>query len=56
MRSTATADHVIQHGRNPNYLSFLPLRRDKITPTSDINEAVAFSDFVLFAVAIVFEI
>lgn len=50
LRSTATADHVIQHGRNPNYLSFLPLRRDKITPTSDINEAVAFSDFVLFAV------
>lgn len=42
--------YVREQGRNPNYLSFLQLKKDNILPTADIHEAVRFSDFILFAV------
>lgn len=50
LRSSSSVDHIKKQGRNPNYLSFLQLKKENILPTSDINEAVRFSDFVLFAI------
>lgn len=50
LRSSASVDHIKEKGRNPNYLTFLQLNKNQILPTSDINEAVQYSDFILFAV------
>lgn len=50
LRSGETVDFVKTHGKNPNYLSFLPLKKEYIFPTAQIEEAIRFSDFVLFAV------
>jgi glycerol-3-phosphate dehydrogenase (NAD(P)+) len=50
LRSAETVDFVKKHGKNPNYLSFLPLKKTHIFPTAQIEEAIRFSDFVLFAV------
>ncbi|HEX5553063.1 MAG TPA: NAD(P)H-dependent glycerol-3-phosphate dehydrogenase [Chitinophagaceae bacterium] len=50
LRSPETVAHVKEFGRNPNYLSFLQLKKECIQPTSDIHEAVRSSGFILFAV------
>lgn len=50
MRSPETVQYINEHGRNPNYLGFLQLRKENIFPTDVLEEAVRFSDHVLFAV------
>lgn len=50
LRSSETALYVGEHGRNPNYLGFLQLKKDRLFPTVDIHEAIRFSDYILFAV------
>lgn len=50
LRSGEAVDFIKKHGKNPNYLSFLPLKKEHIFPTAQIQEAIRFSDFVLFAV------
>lgn len=50
LRSSSSVDHIKKQGRNPNYLSFLQLRKEYIFPTSDMDETIQFSDFILFAV------
>lgn len=50
LRSSQAVTFIKDHGRNPNYLSFLQLRKDHISPTADIEEAIRFSDNLLFAV------
>lgn len=50
LRSPAYVDHVKEHGRNPNYLSFLQLKMEHIAPTADLEEAIGFAEHVLFAV------
>lgn len=50
LRSSDAAKHIQWYGRNPNYLSFLQLSKEYISPVSDIQEAIQPADYVLFAV------
>jgi len=50
LRSQSHVDYLLSNGRNPHYLSFLQLNLQFIRPTSSLEEAVAASDDVLFAV------
>lgn len=50
LRSPESVAHIKKEGRNPNYLTFLPLRTKQVVPTADIEEVVGYSDHVLFAV------
>lgn len=50
LRSSQAVAHIETHGRNPNYLSFLQLKKDYISPTTDLQEAIRFADHLLFAV------
>lgn len=50
LRSQEHVSFLLSNGRNPNYLSFLQLDLKYIHPTSIIEEALDFSDDVLFAV------
>lgn len=50
LRSQEHVDYLLKHGRNPNYLSYLQLNLQHIRPTNKIDEAIASSDDILFAV------
>lgn len=50
LRSAEAVAHIKKHGRNPNYLSFLQLKKDRISATADIHKAIRASQFILFAV------
>lgn len=50
LRSQEHVDFLLANSRNPNYLSFLQLDLQYIVPTCNMEEAIAFSDDVLFAV------
>lgn len=50
LRSPDTVAHIKQEGRNPNYLTFLPLATKKISPDCDIEKILNSSAHVLLAV------
>lgn len=50
LRKANDVSYVNEHGRNPGYLSHTMLPMSYIHPTSDIEEAIDFSDTVLFVV------
>ncbi|MGH2643053.1 MAG: NAD(P)H-dependent glycerol-3-phosphate dehydrogenase [Chitinophagaceae bacterium] len=50
LRSSDAVQHIQQYGRNPNYLSFLQLNKEFISPVSDIQVAIQSAQYVLFAV------
>lgn len=50
LRSSDAVKHIQKYGRNPNYLSFLQLSKEHISPVSDIQEAIQSAEYVLFAV------
>lgn len=50
LRSESHARRVKEEGRNPNYLSYLQLPMRHIHPVSELEEALEFSDHVLFAI------
>lgn len=50
MRNQDAIDHLKQFHHNPNYLSSVEFNINKIRLTSDINEAVAFADYTIFAI------
>ena len=50
LRSPESVAHIKKEGRNPNYLTFLPLQTEKVMPTADIDEAVDYCGHLLFAV------
>lgn len=50
MRSTYAIEHLKQQLHNPNYLSSVEFDIKKLRLTNDINEAVAFADYVIFAI------
>ena len=50
MRNQDAIDHLKQFHHNPNYLSSVEFNINKIRLTSDINEAVAFADYIIFAI------
>ena len=54
MRNEDAIEHLIKHHHNPNYLSSVEFDTKKLILTSNINEAVAFADYIIFAIASAF--
>jgi glycerol-3-phosphate dehydrogenase (NAD(P)+) len=50
MRSTYAIEHIKQNRHNPNYLSSVEFDTNKLLLSDDINEAVAYADYVIFAI------
>ncbi|MGV7105935.1 NAD(P)H-dependent glycerol-3-phosphate dehydrogenase [Flavobacterium sp. U410] len=50
MRSTYAVEHLKHQRHNPNYLSSVEFDIKKLHLTNDINEAVKFADYIIFAI------
>ncbi len=50
MRNTATLTHIKTHKNNPNYLSSVNLDTSKLVLSHDINEMVAWADYLIFVI------
>ena len=50
MRSTYALEHLKHQYHNPNYLSSVEFDIKKLRLTNDINEAIAFADYIIFAI------
>jgi glycerol-3-phosphate dehydrogenase (NAD(P)+) len=50
MRNYDAIEHIKIHHHNPNYLSSVEFDVKKLKLTSDINEAVAYADYIIFAI------
>ncbi len=50
MRNDDAISHIKEFHHNPNYLSSVEFNTDKLKLTSDINEAVAYADYLIFAI------
>lgn len=50
MRNEAAIEHIHTEKHNPNYLSSVEFDTTKLHLTSDINEAVAYADYLIFAI------
>lgn len=50
MRNTYAIEHIKLQKHNPNYLSSVEFDTDQLKLTSDINEAVAYADYVIFVI------
>ena len=50
MRNEDAIDHIKKHHHNPNYLSSVEFDIKKLKLTSDINEAIDYADYIIFAI------
>lgn len=50
MRNEDAIEHIKTHHHNPNYLSSVEFDITKLKLTSNINEAVAYADYIIFAI------
>jgi len=50
MRNESAIDHIKTQKHNPNYLSSIEFDTKKLGLTSDINEAVAYANYIIFAI------
>ena len=50
MRNESAIEHIKTYKHNPNYLSSVEFDIKKLKLTSDINEAVAYADYIIFAI------
>ncbi|MGA9637325.1 NAD(P)H-dependent glycerol-3-phosphate dehydrogenase [Flavobacterium sp.] len=50
MRNEAAVEHINTYKHNPNYLSSVEFDTKKLKLTTDINEAVAYADYLIFAI------
>jgi len=50
MRNEDAIEHLETYKHNPNYLSSVEFDTSKLKLTDDINEAVAYADYVIFAI------
>ena len=50
MRSIYAIEHLKRHGHNPNYLSQATFNADNLQLFNDINEAVSYGTYLIFAV------
>jgi glycerol-3-phosphate dehydrogenase (NAD(P)+) len=50
MRNEDAIEHIKTYKHNPNYLSSAEFDIKKLKLTSDINEAVAYADYIIFAI------
>lgn len=50
MRNEDSIEHLKNFHHNPNYLSSVEFQINKLKLTSDLNEAVAYADYIIFAI------
>ncbi len=50
MRNESAIAHILKEKHNPNYISAVEFDTDKLKLTSDINEAVANADYLIFVI------
>src|SRR6218665_3705950 len=50
MRNQSAIEHLKAYKHNPNYLSSVEFDTNKLKLTSDINEAVEYADYLIFAI------
>jgi glycerol-3-phosphate dehydrogenase (NAD(P)+) len=50
MRNDAAIEHIQKYKHNPNYLSSVEFDTSKLKLTNNINEAVEYADYVIFAI------
>lgn len=50
MRSVYALEHLKRQYHNPNYLSSVEFKIDQLRLTNDINEAVSYADYIIFAI------
>ena len=50
MRNQSAIDHIRTERHNPNYLSSVEFDNSKLKLTTDINEAVEYADYLIFAI------
>ena len=50
MRNETAIEHLRTYKHNPNYLSSVEFDTTKLKLTNDINEAVAYADYIIFAI------
>lgn len=50
MRNQSAIDHIRTEKHNPNYLSSVEFDNSKLKLTTDINEAVKYADYLIFAI------
>ena len=50
MRNETAIEHLRTYKHNPNYLSSVEFDTNKLKLTNDINEAVAYADYIIFAI------
>lgn len=50
MRNTSAIEHIKLQKHNPNYLSSVEFDTKKLRLTNDINEAVAYADYIILAI------
>ncbi len=50
MRNEAAIEHIEAYKHNPNYISSVEFDTTKLKLTNDINEAVAYADYLIFAI------
>ncbi|WP_062055753.1 NAD(P)H-dependent glycerol-3-phosphate dehydrogenase [Aquimarina longa] len=50
MRSTYALEHLKRQQHNPNYLSSVEFKNEQLKLTNDINEVVAYADYLIFVI------
>jgi glycerol-3-phosphate dehydrogenase (NAD(P)+) len=50
MRNDAAIEHIQKYKHNPNYLSSVEFDINKLKLTNNINEAVEYADYIIFAI------
>ncbi len=50
MRSNYALEHILRQKHNPNYLSSVEFKTKQLKLTNDINETVAYADYLIFAI------
>lgn len=50
MRNEEAIEHLKAHHHNPNYLSSVEFKTSQLRLTSDINEAITYADYIIFAI------
>ncbi|MFD0863308.1 NAD(P)H-dependent glycerol-3-phosphate dehydrogenase [Sungkyunkwania multivorans] len=50
MRSVYAKEHILRNRHNPNYLSSVEFHIEQLKLSNDINEIVAYADYLIFAV------
>src|SRR4051812_18617150 len=50
MRNDAAIEHIQKYQHNPNYLSSVEFDTNKLKLTNNINEAIEYADYIIFAI------